>query len=618
MEREKAISVLYGTVKNKRRHSCYQRTTELAGHYGRLITGRGLDGLMKQFANRESDEMFEQRKELTQHVVTAVTKNLMDVAFKVPRSASAQRVLAYKGDDTAQRAVELEGVLSRFWGSYSFDDYLATRFIELNYTDPNAFVVFEFGPYDEEKERPQPYPFEVSSHMAINYQHTNNILDYLIVKTEMETDSRDESANTASIPMLPGYRNTAKATGKSKKMERYTMYTPDFTLVLNELASNQAPRMNEDGEKEQEGRVFVRLDGKSFELLSPEPHYAGQTPAIRVGYVRDLYTDGHSFVNPFHAALPYLEKTIKVVSEMDLTMAMHAFPQKIQYVTPCRNEGCQGGYLPDGAVCPVCKGTGMNTNTSAQDAILLQMPRDKEEMLDLNNIIKYVYPPTDLLRFQNEYINQLTEQCRRVVFNSDIFSHKEISETATGKNIALQNVYDTLYPLALKFARTWQAGVRIISRFAGLDEGLVHSYRFSKDFKFKTKGDYMAELEAAQRSGANPYIIREIENEIMRLDHSENPEEYRRYLVQQSFNPFSNKSRDEIKAILNSDLTTPYNKVLYTHLGVIFDELEMEHAINGDDFYQLNRDEQASLIREKTNRILMELPAAGIGNKDRF
>ena len=53
----------------------------------------------------------------------------------------------------------------------------------MNATDPNGFVVVEFKPFDNQRERAKPYPYEVTSHEAVDYKYENNVLQYLTVKT---------------------------------------------------------------------------------------------------------------------------------------------------------------------------------------------------------------------------------------------------------------------------------------------------------------------------------------------------------------------------------------------------------------------------------------------------
>ena len=185
MNRTEAREILWETVRDNVRHNHYKRTTDLADKYYRFVTGDGLDKDMVQFVQREDDTMFQQRKNITRHIISTVVKNLMDVQYKVPRSNSLTRKIEYEGDKQGKRTEEFEGILGKFWGDKSFDDYMGIRNVEMNNTDPNTFVITEFKDFDPAEKHAQPYPFESDSKMSVNYEVDNNVLQWLIVKQKI-------------------------------------------------------------------------------------------------------------------------------------------------------------------------------------------------------------------------------------------------------------------------------------------------------------------------------------------------------------------------------------------------------------------------------------------------
>jgi len=189
------------------------------------------------------------------------------------------------------------------------------------------------------------------------------------------------------------------------------------------------------------------------------------------------------------------------------------------------------------------------------------------------------------------------------VFNSDVFTADQVATTATEKRIDLDNVYDTLYPLSVRFAKDWEHTVKIIARVTSKDKGLIVRMTFSKDFKFKSKDDYIADRKAAQDAGVPDAILRNIDDEIMKVDTAENPVEFAVYKTVQSFDPFSGKTDAEIASALASN-TVPFKvKVLYNNIGWIFDEIFLEHP----DFYEWDRRKQNETVDAKVEEIATEL-----------
>ena len=591
MNRIEELAILWDTVRNNTRHKYYDRTVELAEKYYRFVTGDGLDKDMVQFVRREDATMFQQRKDITKHIIPTVVKNLMDVQYKVPRSNSLTRKLEYTGDKQGTKAEKLEGILAKFWGDKSFDDYMGTRTVELNNTDPNTFVVTEFKDFDATQEHLQPYPFESSSEMSVNYEVDNNILQWLIVLQAIFFVGED---------------------GKLKEGTRHTMYLKERAVTMEEFYDNGILSLmpEEDVWYEINGVSYIRYKDSMYHLIEPEPYDLENVPAKRAGYKRDLETKGDTFVSPYHDIIPILEKTIKANSELDLTMSLHCFNQKIMMGKRCDNPECNSGYINEITksgenrhVCPNCNGVGLLIATTTQDVLLLEPSEVREEQLSIDDLVRYVGPSVDLVRFQDEYVESLTWKAKQAMFNSDIFTRKEVSETATGKNIDMQNVYDTLWPFATRYADLWEFYVTIIADLTDMDKGLEILFVFDKDFKMKTTTELYDDLDKANTSGADSFAIQDIQMDIARNIFANNPIEFNKYVVKQDFYPFSGKTKEEIIALKASNNTTRFLKVLEENYSYIFDQIEMSE----EKFYLLERTKQWTIIKAKTEELITEI-----------
>lgn len=566
---EQLKEILYAQMRSGTPHAYYKENCDNARLYRAITSGRGLDEYMHQFKPREDAELFEQRKRITCHIVPSVCKNVRDVEYKVPRSNSITKIYnVAEGKD--EQAKALHEILDRFWGRYSFDNYIALRWIELNDTDPNAFVVIEWKPFDKTK-RAQPYPYEVTSEMAWNYQYDNNILQWLLVK---------DGAN-------------------------FTIYGANCSLKLQEIdvrtQFKELPtHINEDGKEVVfQDMTFVRFKKKYYLLIEPIPHEIGVVPAIQVGYMRDPSTNGLTYLPPWWAALPTLRNLITAKSELDLTEALHVFPQKIRYAPRCQDRNCNGGMLIDGSgKCPTCKGSGYLGHASSQDEITLALPKNKDEMVDLVNLVHYVAPPADLIKYMDDYVDKLSARCMKAVYNSEIYSRQQVSETATGKNIDLQAVYDTLYPMVEEMAMDWEFLIAVIQEITELTD-IKAMFIFSKDFKLKSLDNYYADLATVNSSGASSFIKASIEDDIARMLYADDKYQYARYLTKRRFNPFSGDSESMIQAKLRNVKVLDESKILFLNFEMIFDQLEKDNT----EIYFMNFDKQ----QEAVNAALVEL-----------
>ena len=301
---------------------------------------------------------------------------------------------------------------------------------------------------------------------------------------------------------------------------------------------------------------------------------------------------------------------------MDITLARHNFPQKLVYSPRCLAEGCNHGYLPDNTKCNHCGGTGLQpVHTTAQDCLVIALPDNKEEMIDLNTLIAYIYPPIDGMQFTNEKITELVKNCKEAIYNSDTYTKSDIAETATGLNIGMESIYDTLYPYAINYAESWAFTVKTVAKITTTDTGLIVTSNVEKDFKFKTKSELVAELNQAKLAGADPSIIRALQNDIMFTMFSEKPSEFIKYQIKDKFNPFSGKTNEEIIALMASNNIPKYVKILYSNYGYIFDELERENK----GFYDYEETKQLDLIRKKVEQItgtLEQAPTLDLSNPE--
>jgi hypothetical protein len=219
-------------------------------------------------------------------------------------------------------------------------------------------------------------------------------------------------------------------------------------------------------------------------------------------------------------------------------------------------------------------------------------------------MIRYVSPDISLIDFQDRYVEGLVAKCKQVMYNSDIFSREEIATTATEKTIDLDAIYDTLFPLSVKFSTDWKYFVTLTAKLTDMENNLTVVMTFAKDFKFKTKQDLVNERGSALTAGCPDDVLRDIDDDIMRITTSDNPYDFRKYKTMQTFYPFSGKSIEEKLTIKSSGTVPEKIKVLDDNYGWIFDELEMENP----GFYDMPKLKQKELIDAKVEQIIEENP----------
>ena len=576
---------------SNKKHADYQRTVDLAKEYKAHVSGVGIDDYLKRFAKREDEEMFEQRKRLTNSISQSVASSLQKPFYKVARNKNVKKKFTLKGDKTREEIVQK--MISGFYGTNELntkglDFWLKNRFIELTFTDPNTFVVIEWEAKPENVPL-EPYPYEVNSIDAFDYTYKHGVLNELFTRQSETIIYLDKDGAE-----------------KEKVVDAFTLYEIGSSLKVVEYCP-----------KYFEAKGIVIDETRQVTFVENEIHFIATynetnldfIPAFRVGYIRDTATDGRTFVNPFESAMPYFRKALKAVSELDLSITLHTFPQKLQYVTKCKGKGtkkCNNGMVSGTqTVCSECKGSGLQIHTSGQDAIYFPLPDTPDEMFDLDKILVYKQPPIDLIKFQDDYVRNLKKDAHLSVYNSNMFlaEDPQFAKTATEVNTNTQGIFDTLFPYTEKFSEVWKTAVKVFVRLSGFltDFELIHI--FPTDLEIKTVAVLMAELKLANESEAPSYfrdaILEEIANQVYEGDELGREKHFTRH----KFFPFSGKTETEIQFLMASPYVSNFTKVLYANFEAIFTDIEKAVP----NFYKLNYNLQWEKLNEFVKPYLEEI-----------
>ena len=557
MTKEEIISRAFSVIHNDLRHPFYDHTVKVANTAFMYVTGQ-LDTELRRFVRSETEEEFDQRKTLTNHISKAVLKLAYDPMSKVPR-AKYKRIITYPNDATGEKTRKIEGVLAGYWGEFGgLDDYVKTRLLELQKVDPNAWIVQEFESPNA-GQLAKPYPFEVMSENAVDYAYERNVLQFLNAMTSKMILNRN---------------------GDPEKGADYTVYMADQVFKIEQ--QNEPKAMPADGrekmvfvpnEGRNDGSGFLYTKGRMFAVIPKLPYNLGAVPAKRVGYIRDIETNGHTFVTPHDCAYSYLRQSLKTNSEFQLTVSLSTFPHRAEYGPSCEAPGCVGGYMHDGQACKACHGTGVTVAKSAQNVAVLPIPQDKTQMLELDRLISFKGPETGLITWMEEHIDRLANKVNNTMYNSDIFSRKEIAETATAKNIQMQNAYDSLFAFAVHYASFWTFSANMCATITDLQGDLQAQLVFPKDFGFKGLTEYLLELESVRRADAGPVVLRDVMNSIILFLHEGDPDALSEYEKLESHNPFSGMSDMEISTAIASPLIPERLKTRYLAMNYIADTL---------------------------------------------
>lgn len=550
----------------KQTHKWYDRTVKWANLYEQLITGEDQELLIKEFFASLTKDELDKLTKITKSITPSVCNALMYAFFKVYRTKPVTKSIQFENDEEIKQK-ELNKKLSKFYSDESLEYYMEKRFHDLSFLDPNCFIVTEFENFDYKTEKASPYPCEIMSFEAVNYRKKNGVLEFLLCEHAIQYQGKDN--NPVDGVKLVMYTDMEVVVFTQVKRSDNKKYDDKGEFILSEDGVTQIGYVYQD-------RQFT---------IEVYKHNTGWVPATQPGYIPDKKTRGVTFVNPFHyGALNYLLKSIKSVAELDITANKHAYPQKIAYIEGCtlNANGICSTSGENIMTCSKCAGKGHLEHESSKDVLRLKLPKNKEDMIDLNQILVYKFPDVAGVEWMQKYVNELTEKCHKGVFNSDTFSTDSIKPTATENNISLSNTYDTLSGYAGKISAFYSFEVRTCAKILDYKDAIV-TLLYGNDFKLKSASELLADLKMANDSGAPPFIVSEINNDIASIIYQNRPADLLRFQVKARLYPFSGKTSTDILSGITAGMTTKIDKVKFMYFDNMLEELEQESITTGEN-----------------------------------
>lgn len=584
-DKVQGLEILDETIARNLRHEDYERVTELAQEYYDIFTGENLATYLKRIVERESEEAFKQRCTIYNSAIPSTVANLLKLFNKPLRSNRIFRSIELKNVNAYNEIIERVNKFYQGESESGVDAYLIERWKYLTAYDPNAYIAVEFGDFNNLIEKAYPFPLEYSSAEMINLKYINGTLDWCIAMLD--------------------HHYKSKADDTIKKGHRFLMYLDDVVISLKQVDDKTTKDDELEGELhtvyKEKGVAHSKYDLEYFDIKSKG------VALFRAGYEPDPNTKGRTTVSIIHSSLPFFKKELKSGSELDIVMAMHAFPIRVQWGDPCKGHSgkqCLHGREPNGKTCEACGGSGMqNVATSSQSIVYLRRPKNNTEPLpDPDKAFVYKTPPAEFIQFLDNYVDKLTKRAKAAVFNVESLERADITKTATETEYSYENYYDTLMPFCSKYSYAWLFIVRKIAIYTGNDtDDLVLYHQFPKDFKLKGLTTLLAEAKTAKESGLNQHAVAAINNDILEAMYSDDQDTLTRIKVKNKFQPFSGKTKEEIALIINDVL--PYYKTLYIYHEAIFSEID---NTMGDAFYLKPYNQQLKIVQDKVEAIEKE------------
>lgn len=587
---------LISTVAHNKRHKHQHKWVEIRNKVKALVSGEGYDSLLNNFAPREDEVLFEQRVRLTKKITKGISSRVLASFKRALRNDEITKVI--EPSDSADVAED-------YFKGKSIEAYTKEYIFPYSIYDPNALLIVDFKDFDNRSENADPYPFIVSS---------ENILDI----------KEDETGDREYVIIQHNGKYIMYNAGEGNEDSKTYILTPTKKPANENLAFDfvefekdvKEGRSSLEREELNTGRI-IKIHTKFFQLSVAEPNLEGKLQCFPLGYLLDMATDQESYISPLDPCIERLEAIATTASEMFLTKALHAFPQKIQRGIKCDGEldddghrhSCDGGMIhyhddegnEHSRVCSNCGGLGYKIlPTTSAETLIVPLGEDKDDTLSLNDVAMYLPLDIEVMKFQDEYIKDQTEECLKDLFARSAFSNNLAEQTATETIINEESVDDVLYPFTQFFSEVYKWQVNMCASITDTNiERVV--YDFPSTLRMRSRIEAIAELKGSE--GAPYPVIQATREEIITKQFKDDPKERDKHLSRMRFSPFQGKTEDAISFLLTqSDVVTEEKKFLYANEEEVWMMVESQHP----QFHEMEYTRQRELLSEVISTMIPE------------
>ena len=543
MEQQQLLSKITAVAEGIR-HADYNRTVQLADIYKRIATMDGQSQLVISYKPSETEAQKKQRIEIYKSETPSVVGVIMAQFDAINGSPRIVDNIAFANENTQtdNKKRAIDAIVSRFYGRQTLQQYLEEKQRYYSLLDPNAWLIIT--PSSD-----NPIPTTIDAAAAMDFNVIGGITEFLVVGV---VDSKT-------------------------KAKTYIGYSGGLQLYVTEQTKGRTNYPPEEYQMLKIGSANYRV--YEYEITTTE------TPAIRFGYIPDTETKGRTFVGIIERVVEKFKDLINQKSEYDLSLALHTFLKKYQFVDECgfidpenRANRCRGGVMyPTGGTCPGCNGSGLKVHATSQDVILVKKPnmQEGEETVKLSEMVHYAALPFEIVNHQRERVADLVKSIPEFIFGVDLAQKPTGNVTATAINNYYNSVYMVLSPFADKISQNYIFTATVVAQMEGVatDDKIIISHRYPRIFKMETLSELLVIYQAAKAAKAPDNILWNIEKRILEIQTQDSPEQLERAKTIRKFIPFRHLSEGERIIELSQLPPDNYLRILHGYIDLVFDRV---------------------------------------------
>jgi len=521
------------------------------------ITGEGFDELIReQIDGLESDKNYNVKLQVARPRTKRIYKQILNQYQKVFRAKGFFKKYKFKNNDE-NLVDDFKEYLKDVGGGLSLDQLMQIVWFKASFEEFNGVFLVEL-PEQQEGQFAEPFiKFKSLDHIHDIYVKGDKI-EYIIFSWQT-MDNGKRTKHYRVIDDLGDYH---------------------FIEVNGEVKLSTKMVLNESGEFEEVNDIIPNIWGYVPAIQPSQLTKRVDNDTLKKSFIEETMSDADSYLS--------------VSNDHAVSVKLHQHPIFYAFDAMCDTCGGNGYIEKDGAQldCGTCKTNGSVPfwKKDTTQGISVPAPREDEEWGNVTT-------PAGYVNIDNETIlNQIVEMDRdealieKGALGTDgILASEKKQETATGKEIDTQPLFDTL----TNFSNNGQFDEQFLTDALGVaryNDSNETGQRYEgslilwgKQFFVRSTQVIEKEYLESKKAGAPDYFLKGLLEELNFTKYDNNPKAKQRSVILSILEPFVVKTVEEVKELEVDviDLT------IKTYFNDFIERFELEN-INIVDFMSNN------------------------------
>ena len=547
---ERAVEIAMGL-----RHEYYEQALERAAD-ARFVFSKNGEGQREvlKHAREETPKQLNDRLKLTHPETGAVVKTYSAILEAIPASGGQAPLFEHPESNISER---VKTMIDSFYKNRTLYRHLFNHTQKAVLTDPNRWMLCEKGT-DE----------TTGSETAfLVFCESENVPFF-----ELTPDGKTKQFCYSSA-------YTMKVNGREENFTDYRLYDFNDSIRLLHTGKVKVPATGEF-----EGYEQYTYERENF-LYKEFAHNLGFVPAMSMGVYESDESD-MLFDLFYEPAIPLLKELAVTTSLLQVHQVKQLMGTRAMYVKPCEHiepngSVCINGYMDNvkQTECPQCHGLGYIKPTTEQDDIVIIMPNNREDMINLAQLQHTFTAPIEIATHYAAQKEELKKSIGSAIFRMDNGATRSV--TATEVNYTESIINQKLIPIADTIENLWEfAVVCFIKLFGGrtdYESGYVVSYTHTKTLLKESLESAAETLKALVEAGAPLQVQDKAKEQLLRIQMPYEQEKVDLIMAIDTQRPFRDKTAAETAIVLASRADDDYEKQLHENWAKVMEGVENAH-----------------------------------------